>query len=92
MKTKFYAWGPLNIVEKREISSETTKTVTLASNYGNRRENKLTDDVGYFDTFKEAQNFLLNRIQNKIEQKKIQIKQLEETKKEIIKQKESECK
>lgn len=58
IKYKASAWWPR--IEKVEIVSETEKFVTIQ--YGNRtrREAKLSNDSGFFDTFEEAKQFIVD--------------------------------
>ena len=65
---KYHAWSIFGEIEKREILRETDKCVFFASPYAKngRREDKLSEGQGYFDTFEEARRYLIEIEQRKI--------------------------
>jgi hypothetical protein len=61
---KYYAWSGLGSIEKRDIDRETEKYVIFKNG---RKAMKLTDGEGYFDTFKEAQEFVFSMINKELD-------------------------
>ena len=59
------------IIKIVNIQKETEKTVVLEDG---RRENKITEYAGYFDTFEQAQNYLIDDCWLKIEKLGMEIK------------------
>ena len=64
---KYFAWSGFDI-EKREVIRETAEYVYLPSKYdkNGKREAKMAENRGYFDTFSEARLFLLEIEEGKI--------------------------
>ena len=64
---KYFAWSGFDI-EKREVLRETAEYVYLPSKYdkNGKREAKMAENRGYFDTFTEARNFLVEIEEQKI--------------------------
>ena len=72
-------------IEKIEVVRETAKFyVLMASNprHPERREAKSSDWQNYFDTFKEAKQFLIDRLKTKIKKYELNIEYVEEELKE----------
>ena len=62
---KYRAITYLRKVEPVEVQKETEKFVVLANG---RKESKITENVGYFDTWKEAKAFMIDRVKTNIQQ------------------------
>lgn len=76
MSIKYYAW--LGRIERIEIIKESAKTVTLKSGIsGERRSAKLSEDRGYFDTYQEAKQFLIDQATADLKQLYDQVDRLE---------------
>lgn len=84
---KYYAdfWNKF-CVTKREIKSETEKTVIYCS----YRESKITKDAAYFGSFKEAQDWLIAKMEKKIAKLKFSLKVEEERLNDVRYQRESD--
>jgi len=59
---KYRTWNRLGEIEEIEIIRETEKSVVISAGpYGERREMKQSDHMRYFDSWQEAQAFLIDR-------------------------------
>jgi hypothetical protein len=63
---KYFAWAAFGTVEPREVLRETENSVYLSRGIEERRKAKRSDDRGYFDTWREARDFLLEIEESKI--------------------------
>lgn len=84
---KYYADNWLGYrVTKRTIERETESSVI----YGGRRERKVTRDAVYFDSFKEAQDWLIAEMEEKITHIKSSLRIEEEKLNDVRSQRESD--
>lgn len=57
---KYFAYSHFIEIKVVEIVKETAKTVTVSAGmFGERKENKIAGDRGYFDTWQEAKDFIV---------------------------------
>lgn len=65
---KYKATDYLNRIEKVEIERETDKSVWYKSQSGRMMtDRKVTNDIGFFDTWEEGKEFLLKLADNEVQ-------------------------